>query len=148
MAIKFYQQDCKFTLPRKRITKKWITQIIESNNFQLGTINYIFCSENEILTINSQFLNHNFFTDIITFPYTEGKVVSADIFISIDTVKTNAKKYNQIFLDELNRVIIHGVLHLVGFNDKSKAEKSLMRSEEDKSLLLLKYLLENDVTKI
>lgn len=141
MAINFYNQDCNFSLPQKLITKRWIKLIIQNKGYRLGTINYIFCSDKEILKINKQYLNHNYFTDIITFPYTEGDIVSSDIFISIDTVLSNSQKYKQNFNDELNRVIIHGVLHLIGFNDSTSEEKKLMREEEDISLNILKELI-------
>lgn len=140
MAISFFTEDCSFSLPRKQLTKKWLKSVIENFGFSVGTINYIFCSDNEILKINNEYLGHNYYTDIITFPYTDNKKVSSDIFISIDTVKSNSEKFNQNFHDELNRVMVHGVLHLVGFNDKSKSDKIKMREEENKCLKLFNNL--------
>lgn len=144
MAVNFFKQDCNFELPHKRITKKWISRIIARYGFKLGTLNYIFCSDAEILKINMQYLNHDYFTDIITFPYSEESTLSADIFISIDTVRFNAENFNQKFEDELNRVIIHGVLHLIGFRDNTKVEKEKMREEENKSVLIFKELFNKD----
>lgn len=140
MAISFFTEDCSYTLPQKQLTKKWLKSVIENFGFSVGTINYIFCSDKEILKINNEYLGHNYYTDIITFPYTENNKVSSDIFISIDTVKSNSEKFNQNFHDELNRVMVHGVLHLVGFDDKSKSDKIKMREEENKCVKLFNNL--------
>ncbi len=140
MAINFFNQDIHFNLKHKRKKKQWIKSIITSYGYKIDTINYIFCSDPKILEINIQYLNHNYYTDIITFPLTENDKISADIFISVDTVKTNAKKYGTDFNNELNRVIIHGVLHLLGFNDYTEEEKQIMRANEDKYLHLLETL--------
>ena len=140
MAINFFNQDIHFTLNNKRKVKKWIKDIITSHGYKIDTINYIFCSDPKILEINIQYLNHNYYTDIITFPLTEEDIISADIFISVETVKSNAKKFNTNFSDELNRVIIHGVLHLLGFNDYTDEEKHTMRANEDKYLHFLESL--------
>ena len=99
--------------------------------FKIGEINYIFCSDNYILKINKDYLNHNYFTDIITFNYNEGKKVNADIFISIDTVKSNANSRKIDFYNELHRVMVHGILHLVGYNDKTPTQQIEMTSKED-----------------
>lgn len=131
MAISFFTEDISFTLKKKREIKKRIKSVIVFHKKTIGEINIIFTSEEKILQINRQFLNHNYFTDIITFPYTEGKLLSADIFICIPTVKSNAKTFNQTFEIELNRVIVHGVLHLLGFNDKTLDEKTEMREQEN-----------------
>ena len=147
MAINFFHQDCDFSLPQKQLTKKWIKNVIQSNGFKLGTINYIFCSDKEILKINLEYLNHNYYTDIITFPYIQNNIISSDIFISIDTVRSNSEKYKQNFANELNRVIIHGVLHLVGFKDKSPEEIAGMRREEEKCLKFFTEL-KNNVDKL
>lgn len=140
MAILFFNDDITFIPNNKRLLKRWIKNIIEINNYQLGEINIVFTSERNILSINSTYLNHSYLTDIITFPYTSGRIISSDIYICIPVVKSNAQKYNQTFFDELNRIMIHGVLHLVGYNDSTEKEKNEMRKAEDESLLLLKEM--------
>lgn len=141
MPVTFHTVDSKFNLPKKRTYKRWITDVILTKGFKLGSINYIFCSEAEILSINKQFLNHNYYTDIITFPYPEQNIISADIYISVPTVKYNAEKFNQTFAQELNRVMIHGVLHLIGYNDLTEGEKKEMRKAENQSLKVLNSIL-------
>ena len=131
MAIFFFAEDISFKLAEKRKVKNWIKNSINFYGFKLGAISYIFCSEAFLLTINKQFLNHNFHTDIITFPFSEGNVISADIYISIDRVTENSKKFKVTFENELRRVIIHGVLHLLGFNDNTPKNKVKMREEEN-----------------
>ena len=141
MPVTFYTVDIKFNLPHKRIYKNWISGVITSHDFLVGDITYIFCSEEEILRINNEYLTHNFYTDIITFPYTEQNIISADIYISIPTVKSNSEKFKQTFIDELNRVIIHGVLHLIGRNDLTDEEKLQMREAENHCLTVLNSLM-------
>jgi rRNA maturation RNase YbeY len=99
-----------------------------------GSLSYVFCSDDKILEINRQFLQHDYFTDIITFDYSSGNIINGDIIISIDTVKSNAEKYGKQFGDELNRVLVHGILHLCGQNDKTAAEAAQMREMEDEAL--------------
>ncbi|MDY0253461.1 MAG: rRNA maturation RNase YbeY [Tenuifilaceae bacterium] len=140
MPILFHTVDVDFKLPQKRIIKKWISLVISSYNFKVGDINYIFCSDSEILKINTQYLNHNYYTDIITFPFSDRNTVSADMYISIHTVAHNASKYQQSFETELNRVMVHGVLHLLGFNDSNHDEVNQMRQAEDSCLALLNNL--------
>ncbi|MDY0201163.1 MAG: rRNA maturation RNase YbeY [Tenuifilaceae bacterium] len=141
MPVTFHTADLCFKLPQKRIYKKWITDLITSKGFRVGSVSYIFCSEEEILRVNKQYLNHNYYTDIITFPYTEQNEISADIFISIPTVKYNAEKFSQTFTQELNRVMIHGVLHLIGYNDLTDEEMTEMREAENRSLDILNSLM-------
>lgn len=143
MSILFHNVDVDFNLPQKRIIKSWIKSVVQAYNFNLGDINYIFCSNEEILRINIQYLNHNYYTDIITFPYTENRTISADLYISIPTVNDNANQYSQSFAYELNRVMVHGVLHLVGFNDSTDDEKSEMRDAENHWLEILTDLYSN-----
>ncbi len=131
MPIFFYNSDLDFKLKNKRSLKCWVKCIIESSGFNLGNINYIFTSDEEILRINQEYLNHNYYTDIITFPFTQDKLISGDLYISIPTVKHNAKEFNQSFELELNRVIAHGVLHLIGFDDKTDQDQKVMREQED-----------------
>ncbi len=141
MPVTFHTADLCFKLPQKRIYKKWITDLITSKGFRVGSVSYIFCSEEEILRVNKLYLNHNYYTDIITFPYTEQNEISADIFISIPTVKYNAEKFSQTFTQELNRVMIHGVLHLIGYNDLTDEEMTEMREAENRSLDILNSLM-------
>jgi len=138
VAIQFFNEEVDFTLPHRNSIKLWIMQVVKSCGYQVKDINLIFCSESKILSINKQFLNHDYYTDIISFPYNSGQNISGDIFISIPTVEHNAKKFGQSFNDELNRVIVHGVLHLVGFNDKNQEERRLMSEKEDYWLDILK----------
>ncbi len=135
-------ENCEIEFPHfdKNKVGKWILQIVENHQKEVGELNYTFCSDNYLLEINKAHLNHNYFTDIITFDYTVGDIVSGDLFISIDTVRDNAATYNCSFEEELHRVIIHGVLHLIGFNDKTDAEQAIMTSKENESLELLANL--------
>ncbi len=134
--ISFQNQSISFKLKEKTRLKAWIKTVTEKEKHRLGDINYIFCSDDELLEINIQHLNHTTYTDIITFDYTEGNKISSDIFISIDRVEENAKKFNVSFEEELHRVMIHGILHLCGYKDKSKADAELMRKKENASLKL------------
>jgi len=138
MAISFVENNIKFKLKNKRKIKHWITSVILIRKKKTGSINFIFCDDEYILLTNRKYLNHDYYTDIITFDYTEQEILNGDIFISIDTVKSNSKKYNTSFDNELNRVLIHGILHLCGLKDKSNREKDDMRRAEDKALKLFK----------
>jgi probable rRNA maturation factor len=129
--IRQFSEDINFKLKGVLAIKKWLKSTLENEGFTLGEINYIFCSDNYILEINKDYLNHNYFTDIITFNYNEGKKVNADIFISIDTVKSNANSRKIDFDNELHRVMVHGILHLVGYNDKTPTQQIEMTSKED-----------------
>lgn len=135
--ISFQVQDIQFTLKNKQAIRQWIATVAANEGFSIAPINYIFCSDGHLLEMNNQFLNHNYFTDIITFDYTEGKRVSGDIFISVDRVADNAKTYKSTFEEELHRVMIHGVLHLMGYKDKSPADEKKMRQKENGALKLL-----------
>jgi rRNA maturation RNase YbeY len=112
----------------------WVNAAVESNNKIAGDIAVIFCSDAYLLSMNKSYLNHDYFTDIITFDYSDGSIVSGDLFISIDTVNDNAKKFGVTFEQELLRVVIHGVLHLLGFNDKTVEQQKEMRENEDRYL--------------
>jgi len=129
--IRQFSEDIDVKLKGVLANKKWLKGTLENEGFTLGEINYIFCSDNYILKINKDYLNHNYFTDIITFNYNEGKKVNADIFISIDTVKSNANSRKIDFYNELHRVMVHGILHLVGYNDKTPTQQIEMTSKED-----------------
>jgi len=129
--ISFNSLSVKFDLPEKRKIKAWLQSLATLENKGVGEIAFIFCSDDELLQINQQYLKHDYYTDVITFDYSENTDVSGDIFISVDTVRANAKKYNQSFDEELRRVMAHGVLHLCGYKDKTSAQKKTMREKED-----------------
>lgn len=137
-AIQFFSEKVRFKLKYPKKTTSWIKSVILKEGAVLNSINYIFCSDEHLGEMNIQHLKHKTFTDIITFNYGDGGTIEGDIFISIDRVKENAKKFNADFDTELHRVMIHGVLHLIGYNDKAKTEKALMREKEDTYLSLRK----------
>lgn len=126
-------------IPKIDINKisKWLNEVASQYNKRIGDLVYCFCSDDEILRTNREFLNHDYYTDIITFDYSIGDKVGADILISLDTVKSNAKLFDVSFQDELMRVIVHGLLHLCGLKDKTQQERELMESAENKALALL-----------
>ena len=137
MSLNYYFEEIdEFTFSEK--TNEWIEKIIQSEKKEAGDISFIFCSDHYLLGINKEFLNHDYFTDVITFDYVEGDKISGDIFISIDRVKENAETFNVTFKNELNRVMIHGILHLLGYKDKSVQEKQLMTHKEDEYLSKLR----------
>jgi probable rRNA maturation factor len=133
-VINFYSEDIARPKLKYLLLKKWIKEIVSINGFNTGSISIIFCTDSYLLNINKDFLKHDYFTDIITFNYNELNILSGDIFISLDTVKSNSIIYNSTYENELLRVIIHGVLHLIGFNDKSESEFVTMKLKEDESL--------------
>lgn len=135
--ISFHSEDVDFHLVNEKQIIKWIKNSVKKEGKTISELSYIFCSDEYLHKMNLEYLNHDTYTDIITFDYTEGNIVSGDIFISIDRVKENALEFNTEFLNELSRVTIHGVLHLAGYKDKTTKEKELMRSKEDFYLTLL-----------
>lgn len=139
MAISFFNEEVNKPKIEYRKIKTWIKAIIESSGKSIGDINYIFCSDEYILKINLEYLNHDYFTDIITFNYCNENIISGDIFISIDTVNNNANEFGTKDT-EIFRVMIHGILHLIGFDDNIEIDKKIMREEEDKALCLLKSI--------
>ena len=139
--IRFFNKDIKFTLTDKLLLKKWIKEVVSSYGNRVGDINVILCDDPSILEINNQFLGHDYYTDIITFDYTEGDTINGELYISIDTVRANAEEYNQDFPDELHRVIIHGILHLCGLDDHCDEDIKEMREAENLSLKKLNTLL-------
>jgi rRNA maturation RNase YbeY len=140
-AIDFFIQDISFKIPKPRKTRQWILEAIAREKKQIEHLNYIFCSDAYLLSMNEQYLNHKTLTDIITFDNSEKKgVIEGDVFISIERVKANADELSTEFDDELHRVIIHGVLHLIGYSDKSAVGKAHMRKKEDAYLSLRKKL--------
>lgn len=139
--ISYYTQDISFRFIGRRFTSNWLKHVAESENKTLGDISIIFCSDKYLLGVNIKYLGHDYYTDIITFDYCEGPVLSGDLFISIDSVRENASFYNVSFEEELNRVIVHGLLHLIGYDDHSEEDISTMRSKENQYLELRKTLL-------
>ncbi|MDR3093396.1 MAG: rRNA maturation RNase YbeY [Bacteroidales bacterium] len=139
MAIRFFSDGVSFQLRNKRKTAQWLQTVIAGEGKKTGTLSYVFVSDAQILQLNRQFLNHHYYTDIITFDETaaESDTISGEMYISIDTVLTNAEIYQTTFDNELFRVIVHGVLHLCGYNDRTEQEQALMRKMEDNSLQLL-----------
>jgi probable rRNA maturation factor len=140
MSVYFHNEDNSYVLPAKRKVKSWLKTSIEHQKMSIGTINVVFCSDQHLLGINIEYLNHDYYTDIITFNYCEATLISGDLFISIDRIKDNSKNNKLLFVNELHRVIIHGVLHLCGFNDITKAEKKEIRQMEDYFLNKIKHL--------
>lgn len=134
--VSYFNEDIKFDFKEKRLTNRWLKLVAESEIRRLGDISIIFCSDNYILDVNMKYLQHDYFTDIITFDYCEGNTVSGDLFISIDSVRENAAFYGTEFKDELNRVIVHGVLHLIGYDDHSEEDIKEMRAKENYYLSL------------
>jgi probable rRNA maturation factor len=141
--IQFFVEDLAFKLSQKQIIKRWLKQAALANHKKTGEINYIFCSDVYLLNINKTYLNHDYFTDIITFDNSEtSKKIDADIYISINRVEDNAKSLGISTTEELHRVIIHGLLHLLGFKDKTKSDAAEMRSQENQQLALLSNLIQ------
>ncbi len=141
--IRYFTEDTTFLLKKKRLTSKWLQQVAAQRGFRIGELNYIFCSNPYLLAINRQFLDHDYETDIITFDNSEDylletghKGVSADIYISVDTVRVNAEAYGEGFDRELHRVIVHGLLHLIGYDDVTPWKQQRMRAAENRALKL------------
>lgn len=126
-----FNYETDFQLENETQFSDWISRVILSENKKEGDINYIFCDDEYILEINKQYLDHDYYTDIISFDYSVGNELNGDIFVSIERVKENATDFNATFDEELKRVIIHGILHYCGYKDKSEEDEALMRSKED-----------------
>ena len=129
-----FNYETDFVLENEEAIRFWISNVIGSENKKTGEINYIFCDDEYLLEINKEHLQHDYYTDIISFDYTVGNEISGDMFISIDRVKENAQDFNVSFDEELKRVIVHGVLHYCGYKDKSEEDELLMRNKEDEKL--------------
>lgn len=129
--IEIFYEDIPPLKPQSQPVQKYLNELVINELKELGEVSIILSSDKYLLEINKEYLNHNYFTDIITFNYVEGNTVSGDLFISVDRIKENAAEYNTTFAKELYRVIFHGVLHLIGYNDKTAKEKQLMREKED-----------------
>lgn len=134
-----FHSESEFILHKKSLYKKWIKKCVVSLTKEVGNINYIFCDDDYLLKINKEYLNHDTYTDIISFDYSEKDKLSGDIYISVDRLKENANNFETTFKEELNRVLIHGILHFAGFNDKTKAEKAEMRKQENYYISLLDF---------
>ena len=137
MAISYQTDGVKMPAIKKRETTAWIKSVASLYENKIGEIAYIFCSDEKILEVNREYLQHDYYTDIITFDYCEENVLSGDIFISLDTVKSNSEQFNTTYEEELHRTIIHGILHLCGINDKGEGEREIMEAAENKALALL-----------
>lgn len=131
-----FNYETDFQLDNEEAFENWISRVIASESKELGEISYIFCDDEYLHKINVAYLNHDDLTDIISFDYSEGKILQGDIFISIERVKDNAHDFNVSFEDELKRVMIHGVLHYCGYKDKSEADEKIMRSKEDEKVTM------------
>ena len=138
MPVFFHNEDVDFPIQQKNKKKRWLKHVIEHLDFELGNISVVFCSDDYLLNLNKKHLNRNYYTDVITFNYCSNKTISGDIFVSVDRVRAFSIDTNTPFLSEINRVIVHGVLHLCGFDDKKPDEILRMRKLEDLYLTKLK----------
>ncbi|WP_273175082.1 rRNA maturation RNase YbeY [Hoylesella pleuritidis] len=138
--ITYNSENIKMPRLKRRETSVWIESVAATYDRRIGEIGYMFVDDEKILEINREYLGHDYYTDIITFDYDESDVLNGDIVISVDTVRSNAEQFGKSFDDELHRVIIHGILHLCGINDKGPGERELMEAAEDRALTLLKLL--------
>ena len=138
--ITYNAEGIKMPDIRRRQTTAWIRKVAATHGRKVGEIGYMFVDDERILEVNREYLGHDYYTDIITFDYDEGEIINGDLVISVDTVRSNAAKYGKSYAEELHRVIIHGVLHLCGINDKGPGEREIMEAEEDKALALLRSM--------
>jgi rRNA maturation RNase YbeY len=136
--ITYSSENVKMPKIRKRDTSAWIKQVAASYGRKVGEVGYLFVDDEKILEVNNEYLGHDYYTDIITFDYDEGDVINGDLVISLDTVKSNAELFNKPYEEELFRVIIHGILHLCGINDKGPGEREIMEAAENKALEMAK----------
>lgn len=135
--ISFEELDVKNPVVDAQMIEIWLTELVEAQNYKIGEITYYFCDDAKILEANRKFLSHDYFTDVITFDASVGEILSADILISVETLASNAAKYEVSFEEELHRVMAHAILHLLGYNDKEEQEQLEMRKAEDEALVLL-----------
>ncbi len=138
--VSYFVQDTDFKFVKRRLNNAWLKLVAESEVRKLGNINIIFCSDNYILDVNMKYLQHDYFTDIITFDYCEGNILSGDLFISVDSVRENSVFFKTEFTDELNRVIVHGILHLIGYDDHTPEDQKTMREKENYYLELRNHI--------
>lgn len=137
MAINYCAENVDFPAIERVEVSRWIERVAASYGKRCGELSYIFCNDERILEVNRAFLQHDYYTDIITFDYTTGNTIAGDMFISLDTIRTNAQQVNEPYERELYRVIIHGVLHLCGINDKAPGEREIMEMCENKALAMM-----------
>lgn len=133
-----YYQAENISMPKisKRKVSAWIKEVASRHGFRVGEISYIFCDDEKILEVNREYLQHDYYTDIITFDYTDEDKINGDLFISLDTVKSNSEKFGTPYEEEFYRVVIHGILHLCGINDKGEGEREIMEQEENAALAI------------
>ena len=136
--ITYSSENVKMPKIRKRDTSAWIKQVAASYGRKVGEVGYLFVDDEKILEVNNEYLGHDYYTDIITFDYDEDDVINGDLVISLDTVKSNAELFGKPYEEELFRVIIHGILHLCGINDKGPGEREIMEAAENKALEMAK----------
>ena len=136
MAVSYFGEEVNMPAIKMRETTDWIRRVASGYGKKCGDIAYIFCSDEKILEVNKAYLQHDYYTDVITFDYTEGDKIGGDIFISVDTVRSNAEQFGTDYDEELHRIIIHGVLHLCGINDKGPGEREMMTRHENEALKL------------
>lgn len=143
--ITYNSDGIKMPKIKKRETTAWIKAVAATYGRKVGEIGYMFVNDEKILEVNNEYLGHDYYTDIITFDYDEDDVINGDLVISLDTVRTNAEKYAKDYTEELYRVIIHGILHLCGINDKGPGEREIMEANENKALEILREMRKNNV---
>ena len=137
-TIKFYSEKIRFKLPNPRKTANWLKNVCLLENHKLDSLTYILCSDEYLKVLNKQYLNHSTYTDILSFDYSDGRKIQGEIYISVPRVRDNAKRFQQAFNVELRRVLVHGLLHFMGYNDKQSRQKAQMRRKEEACLSLWK----------
>ena len=143
MAITYLTEKVKLQKQfKKRKTSQWIKEIVKTCDRKIGEIVFVFCSDEKIIEINNQYLQHDYYTDVITFDYSKANTISGDLFISLETVQTNAELYKTDFNEELHRVIIHGILHLCGYKDRTRAQKKRTHERENEALRRFHAIME------
>lgn len=140
--VSYFTQDTAFAFKGRRRCSRWLSEVASREGCRIGAVSVIFCSDPVILDVNRKYLGHDYYTDIITFDYCEEEVLNGDLFISVDTVRANAAEYGTLFHEELSRVIVHGLLHLIGYDDHTEADIAEMRLKENEYLELLKTMTE------
>jgi len=138
--VSYFTQDTSFAYKGRRLTSRWLSEVASREGCRIGAVSVIFCSDPVILDVNRKYLGHDYYTDIITFDYCEEEVLNGDLFISVDTVRANALEYGTLFHEELHRVIVHGLLHLIGYDDHTEADIAEMRLKENEYLKLLETI--------
>jgi len=134
--ISYNSENIAFPKIKRRETTAWIKRVAQAHGKKIGEIGYLFCDDEKILEVNREYLQHDYYTDIITFDYCEEDILNGDLVISLDTIRTNAEQQGTSYEEELHRVIIHGILHLCGINDKGPGEREIMEAEENKALAM------------